>query len=73
MLRIYETATELYFKNVEEFGYIANYMLKLRTVVSASMPPVAGNFELQEKKKGSLRRGSEMEDWAVDEMTQLAA
>ena len=47
-------------------------MLKLRTAVSVSLPD-SGDYELQEKKVGNLRRGSETEDWTVDEMTQIAA
>ena len=68
ILRVFDTAIELYCKNIDAFEYIANYMLKLRTAVSVSLPD-SGDYELQEKKVGNLRRGSETEDWTVDEMT----
>ena len=72
ILRIFDTAIELDCKNIDAFKYIANYMLKLRTAVSVSLP-ADENYELQEEKMGSLRQGSETEDWTVDEMTQIAA
>ena len=72
ILRVFDTTIEPYCKNIDAFEYIANYMLKLRTAASVSLP-VSGNYELQEKRMGNLRRGSETEDWTIDEMTQIAA